>query len=330
MIYNDVQFANGRKKNALWAHAINPHPLWVTGSCVPPNKLCWDTTVYGHAPWDLRMIAIPWMDIALTSRLPDQAGASQCKDMDTSNTWFGDTGTRTIASAATFTGNKAAACWFPNERLAKMWKEYMATGTQKDSTPPPAPYNLTGTYNNGQLVLRWDADADLETGIKTFIIYRNGSVLQTMQWPNAPSTLFTTAKGFQRWDDGDQPNPTPAPNMTFTDNNLSGTATYTYEVSTVNWSDVAGPKSAAIALKAGQVTGVMEIRNQAAAPMTPLTRCWNLDNGRLSLYPGIVTVYDLRGRLLRTVALKDGGNLDLRMLLGPSAETVVVVRNLAK
>jgi hypothetical protein len=330
MIYNDAQFNNGRAKGALWAHAINPYPLWVTGSCAPPNKLCWDTTVYGHAPWDLRMICIPWMDIALTARLPDQAGESQLKPMDTSNAWIGDWITRAISSAATYTGNKGTACWFPNERWAKMWQEYMATGTQKDSTPPPAPYNLNGTYNNGQLVLRWDADADMETGIKTFIIYRNGSLLQKMSWPNAPSTLFTKEKGFQRWDDGDQPNPTPAPNMTFTDNNLSSTATYTYEVSTVNWSDVAGPKSAAIALKAGQVTGVKEIRNQSAAQMTPLTRCWNLDNGRLSLCPGIVTVYDLRGRLLKTAMLKDGGSLDLRMLLGPSAEKVVVVRNLAK
>jgi pimeloyl-ACP methyl ester carboxylesterase len=330
MIYNDVQFANGRTKNALWAHAINPHPLWVTGSCVPPNKLCWDTTVYGHAPWDLRMIAIPWMDIALTSRLPDQAGASQLKDMDTTNAWFGDTATRAIASAATFTGNKSAACWFPNQRWAKMWQEYMATGTQKDSTPPPAPYNLTGTYANRQIVLKWDADADLETGIKTFIIYRNGSLLQKMTWPNAPSTLFTTEKGFQRWDDGDQPNPTPAPNMTFTDANLSDTGTYIYQVSTVNWSDVEGPKSAAIALSHGQVTGTIASRNKTAASFSPVSRCWNLDNGRLDLRAGIIDIYDIRGCLLKTVAVKNGGRMDVKTLLGASAEKMVMVRNRVK
>jgi hypothetical protein len=249
--------------------------------------------------------------------------------MDTTNAWLGDTATRAIASAATFTGNKLKACWFPNEYCAKKWKEYMATGTLKDSMGPPAPYNLTGTYSNRQIVLKWDADADLETGIKTFTIYRNGEILQTIAWPNAPSTLFTAEKGFQRWDDGDQPNPFPAPSMTFTDNNLNDTGTYTYEVSTVNWSGVAGAKSAPIALKRGVVTGTKAFSSLAAATVshTSISLCSSIGKRVLNLTPGIVDVFDIRGRLIKTVEIHAQAQRSMDDFSGMTSDKVLLVRN---
>jgi hypothetical protein len=331
--YNDGYFTTARAKGAIWAYAVNPFPMWVNGGRCPnnPNGLCWDATVYGHAPHDLRMIAIPWIDIGLTSRLPDQAGSSQLKDMDTTNAWLGDRATKTIASQTTYTGNKLAACWFPNQLFAKLWVEYMNTGTIKDSTPvPPAPYNLTGTYGNSQIVLKWDADADLETGIMTFNIHRNGTLLQTMQWPNAPATLFTAVKGFQRWNDGDQPDPVPAPNMTYTDNNLSDTGTYTYQIATVNWVGVAGAKSSSLALKRGQVTMVAATSLVAeASHRSTLTR-WNINSGKINLRAGAVDMFDIRGCLLKSIALKNGGSFDVRALLGGSVGKVVIVKNTVK
>jgi hypothetical protein len=270
------------------------------------------------------MICIPWMDVALTSRLPDKAGDSLLKPMDTSSAWIGDWTTHAITSSATYTGNKGTACWFPNNRLAKMWQEYMATGTQKDSTPPPAPYNLTGTYNNGQIVLKWDADADMETGIKTFIIYRNGSLLQKMTWPNAPSTLFTTEKGFQRWDDGDQPNPATPPNMQYTDNNLSATATYTYEVSTVNWSDVSGAKSGTLTLKNGVVSVAAPHRENS--PMVKRAQVSLMHTGSRAAFSGSVALYDIRGRLIANAIVSEGQRTDLKGLLGNRTDNLVVVR----
>jgi hypothetical protein len=274
------------------------------------------------------MICIDLMDIALTARLPDQAGGATLKPMDTSNAWIGDWTTHAITSAAAYTGNSGTACWFPNQQWAKKWQEYMATGTQKDSTPPPAPYNLTGNFSNGRFVMQWDADADLETGIKTFIVYRNGSVLQTMQWPNAPSTLFTTEKGYQRWDDGDQPNPTPAPAMTYTDNNLSATTTYTYEVATVNWSGVAGPKSPTLTLKNGVVS--------VAAPRSEKIQTAHRSQvslmyaGSSVAFKGPVALYDIRGKLLTKVDVPNGLQRNIRGLLGHKTDNLVVVRFQAK
>lgn len=322
LCYNDAYFANGRKRGALWAHAINPNVAWVYN---PNNQ---PPTMEGHAPHDLRMIAIPWMDIALTSRLPDKAGDSVLKAMDTSSAWLGDTATKTIASAAAFAGNKLAACWFPNQSFAKLWAEYMAKGTITDSTPvPPAPYDLTGTYSGKLITLKWDADADLETGIKTFIIYRNGSSYRTLQYPNAPQTYFTLEKGFQRWNDGDQADPSPAPNMTFTDSTVSDTGTYSYQVSTVNWAGMTGAMSAALVLKRGQITAVLTTRSTGPFSHRTQFLCRNAGTGKLQLTPGVVDIYDLHGRLLRTVDVQCRSTMDIRQLLGAKTENVLVVKS---
>jgi hypothetical protein len=269
------------------------------------------------------------MDYAFASRLPDKAGDSVLKDMDTSMAWLGDTLTYAIAPAATFTGNKLKACWFPNQTFAKMWAEYMNNGTLKDSTPvAPAPYHLTGTYNNRQITLNWDADADLEAGIKTFSIYRNGALLQTIQYPNAPATFFTLVKGFQRWDYGDQPSPVTPPNMTFTDATVSDTGTYQYQVSTVNWSDMAGPKSGTLTLSRGRVTGV-KANSLPVAVLTHTSMFLYSAIGKraLNLSPGVVDVYDIRGRCIKTLVIHHEAHFSVDDLSGVSSENVLLVRN---
>ena len=321
LCYNDSYFANGRKRGALWAHAINPFVTWVYNPSNDP------LTMMGHAPKDLRMIAIDWIDICLSMRLPEQAGSSQLRDMDTTNAWLGDTATRAIASAATYTGNKLIACWFPNEYFAIKWQEYMATSSIKDSTPPPAPYNVTGSFSGRHITLNWDADADLETGIKTFIIYRNGAVYDTLQYPNMPLSHFTLEKGFQRWNDGDEPIPSPAPDMTYSDSFVSDTGTYVYQVACVNWLGGTGPKSGSLALKRGQVTTVLTTQSTGLPAHQTQFLCRNAGNGKLQLSTGIIDIYDLHGRLLKTVDVRSGGAMEARQLLGANADNVLVVRN---
>lgn len=319
--HNDGYFSNGRSKGALWAHAINPNPIWVTA----PNSYSAD--IEGHAPHDLRMIAIPWIEAGLSARLPAEAGGAQLAPMDTTQAWLGDKTTFAIAAEASFPGNKLAACWFPNQAFARIWKEYMEKGTIRDTlTPPPPPSRLTGAYSNNQFVLKWNADADLETGIKTFTVYRNGAVLATLQYPNAPTTFFTTAKGFQRWQDGDQPSPTVAPAMTYTDNAVNGTGSYVYQISTVNWSDVPSPKSGSITLNQGTVGIQEEIPSVRAASRASFSLCWSADACMLDLSPGVTDLFDLRGNLLKTVDMLTPAKVDARTLLGSQAHAVIIAR----
>jgi len=319
LLNNSAEYDNGRNKGALWAYAINPKVTWVSNpNAQPPSMM-------GHAPRDLRMIAIPWLDACLTSRLPDQAGASALKDMDTTNAWLGDTITKVIAPAAGYTGNKLRTGWFPNQYLAGLWKQYQAEGTILDSTPPPAPVNLTGTYSNRQIKLNWDCDADLESGIKTFIIYRNDKAFDTLKYTTV--TLFTLEKGFQRWQDGDQPDPSPAPAMTYTDNSVTDTGTYRYQISSVNWSSLAGPKSVALGLNRGQVTGSNTPPMVSQASRMTHSVCRLVGNGRIALSEGTVDIYDLRGRVLKTVEIRTAGMVDVKALLGFTAEKVLMMKS---
>ncbi|HTH83497.1 MAG TPA: hypothetical protein VL490_11210 [Mucilaginibacter sp.] len=226
----------GRKKGALWAHAVNP----VVSSAMD-----------GHQCHDLRFLAIPWIDVCLGMRLPEKAGDSQLRAMDLSQSWLADTASKAISPAASFKGDKTAAYWFPNQILAEKWVEYMKTGEVTDKTPPPAPYGLTATYENKNLVLKWNAAPDLESGLKTFIIYRDGKELQTLQYQS--KSEFSKVGGYQRWNAGDNPSPFPAPEMAFTDTNVDDKGTHTYQVSTVNWSDGASKKSEKITLKKGKI-----------------------------------------------------------------------------
>ena len=156
-------------------------------------------------------------------RLPLNAGGATLRNMDTTKAWLGDTAKRIVAPVAAFKGDKYAACWFPNQTLAEKWVEYMATGTVTDKTPPPAPHDLSATYADHRVTLKWKASPDLESGLKTFIIYRDGQELQTQN--------YTTRKrirqkpGYQVWNNGDNPAPIPAPEMVFTDVNMDGQST---------------------------------------------------------------------------------------------------------
>jgi hypothetical protein len=233
---NAVIVAKGRERGALWAHAVNP----VVKSPMD-----------GHQVHDLRFLAIPWIDACLGMRLPEKPGEAKLRDINNQNTWLADTATKKIAPETSFSGNRAAAYWFPNQNIAKKWVQYMANGEIVDNTPPPIPYDLSATYTDNKLTLKWNAASDLESGIKTFIIYRNGSELQTLQYKT--KSRFSNQTGYQRWNDGDQPSPIPAPEMTFTDTTANNKDTYTYQVSNVNWSDKTSKKSAKITLKNGVI-----------------------------------------------------------------------------
>jgi pimeloyl-ACP methyl ester carboxylesterase len=237
LCYNNAKlFASGRKKGAFWAHAVNPVV---------------ESAMDGHQVHNMRFMAIPWIDACLALRLPEKAGDYKLRDIDEKDAWLADTATKVIAPIASFKGDKFAACWFPNRSLAEKWVEYVHTGSVTDKTPPPAPYNVTATYTGNKVTLKWNAAPDLESGLKTFIIYRDGKELQKMQFQT--TTRYSKEGGYQRWNDGDQPAPLILPELSFTDKQVDDKATHTYQVSSVNWSDISSKKSTKVTVDKGQV-----------------------------------------------------------------------------
>jgi len=307
LVQNDGCFADGRNHNALWAHSIDP------GS--------------GHDCANSRELAIPWFDMAMAMRLPDSAGgpASKMKPVDTTSEWFGDMSSHNIAPLASFTGNKNNASWFPNSRMASLWREYCITtggaGKVKDSTLPPAPYNLAGSYSNRSITITWDCDADLETGIKTFVVYRNGTLLKRMTYSGSTPQNYLGTTGFQEYGFNDDPNPNPAPAMTYTDATVADTGTYTFQVSCVNYSDLEGAKSANLTLANGKITAAKPLAQTEFSKSRHISMAFG---GNRALLYGPVALYDVRGRLLARSDLSTARSLNA--LLGKSTDKIFVVQ----
>ena len=161
----------------------------------------------GHECGDSRYLAIPFFDFWLERRLPvvgtnDQALRPITKAKDE---WKGT--------------------------VAKKLDEYVRTGAVGDETPPPAPTNVTTTRDDdGNVNLKWQAVADLESGIQCFIVERNGKKIA--QVPEKPTNRFGRPL-FQSMSYHDTPEQ-PLPAMKFIDRSVPRGELPKYGVRTVN------------------------------------------------------------------------------------------------
>ncbi len=133
--------------------------------------------------------------------------------------------------AASYEGNAKEAVWLPNEAVAKAWMEYVKTGAVGDTTPPPAPTNVRVVSKGDQGVeITWDAEADFESGIRAFIVLRDGQELATV--PPKPVGKFGRPL-FQSMTYHDTPSK-PLSEMRYVDASAKPDDKHTYAVITVN------------------------------------------------------------------------------------------------
>ena len=212
-------FAAHRPKGALWSVAVDPNTA--------------------HNCGNSRALAVPFFDTLLTDRLPP-AGKPEpgLRAMDVTKAWLGDPQTLAIAPEAKFTGAKARASWLPDEAAARRWQEYCKTGNVKDRTPPPPPADVKAVLVDGKVRLTWTAEADLESGIKRFHIFRDGKRIGFL---GGAVTRGNTLGHYQTANYGDEPEPRPGP-MQFIDK--AGTAGARYQVATENHAGLESEKSA--------------------------------------------------------------------------------------
>ncbi len=141
----------------------------------------------GHECGDSRYLAIPFLGrlhgvaAAGQGQFKPEAQADRPKPVLPEASLLG----RSAESSATFKGNPLVANWLPNQDLARKCEEYVKTGEVTDRTPPPAPSNVIMTPNgDAGTLLTWSADADFESGIRCFVIMRDGEKLA--QVPEKP------------------------------------------------------------------------------------------------------------------------------------------------
>lgn len=153
----------------------------------------------------VRYMAIPFFEAVMKQRLSGRSCYRSMKDMNGSGAWLGDTLSLNIFKEKDYRGNKLAAAWLPDSATAYKWREYAMTGTVVDRTPPPAPRDLKiNRQDNGSFELSWKADADIESGISYFNIYKD----------DQPILRFPQYGSYQQFDtNGDDSYPIHLPDL---------------------------------------------------------------------------------------------------------------------
>lgn len=191
-----------------------------------------------HETGDSRYLAIPWFDACLAARLPEKDGP--LRPVDPAAGWLAEPLSESAVAAASYAGKAAEAVWLPNEAVAKAWMDYVKTGATGDATPPPAPTGLKAELKDGAVELTWSASADLESGLKSFIIFRDGQEIG--RHPKQPAGKFGRPL-FQAMSYHDTPEK-PLPEMKFVDRDPAGGAPRAYTVRSVNSVDLRSEPSA--------------------------------------------------------------------------------------
>jgi pimeloyl-ACP methyl ester carboxylesterase len=165
-----VNFGIGERGNLPWDGSIATFQEYRTQGA--PIGFAPDPRT-GHFCGDSRYLAIPFFDACLQMRLTEWNKILRPADLSCAwlATPFGDT----AMPAAEFKGNPIKAAWLPNEAIAKIWMEYVRTGTVTDAGAPPAPFNVRANAdaNHGNEIT-WEAEADIVSGLGGFIVLRDG------------------------------------------------------------------------------------------------------------------------------------------------------------
>ncbi|MDR1155879.1 MAG: alpha/beta hydrolase [Bacteroidales bacterium] len=197
--------ATDANANGILCWATSVHAFQKLRSMDAPVSIAHNTGGQHHNLSYLRYMAIPFYEAVMKQRMPEGNGTVM-RDLNRRQTWLGDTLTLQLYREAEYTGDKSGLCVLPDEATARLWKEYVSTGTVTDRTPPPAPFNLKATRNSSSIMVRWEAEADIESGILRFEIFKDGSLVGKL-----PSSVV-----YQRFDtNGDNTVPPEVPEMKF-------------------------------------------------------------------------------------------------------------------
>lgn len=206
-----------------------------------------------HECGNQRYLAIPWLDACLTDRLQlanlstvassasQTTGIHELRSMSTADAWLAPLTGLDAVPYSRFEGDPFKAVWLPNQVIAKSWMEYVADTGVTDATPPPAPTNVRLTGNE----LRWQAEADVESGLAGFLIERDGQFLASL--PQQARNPFGRPV-FQNLQYSDTPTQ-PLVSMQFTDLDVQPGQQHTYRIVAIN---TVGLKSVA-----AEVDGIM-------------------------------------------------------------------------
>ena len=179
----------------------------------------------GHQCGNQRYLAIPWIDVCLSRRLPSTFD-QPLRDMPNHSAWLAPIDGFEAFPASQFDGDPLKVGWLPNEQIAKKWMQYVKDTQVTDTTPPPSPTDVKLDGNT----LTWNAEADLESGLAKFRVKRDGRFLADV--PGQAKNPFGRVI-FQNLQYSDTPTQ-PLVAMKYTDTTADHSERHVYEVIAIN------------------------------------------------------------------------------------------------
>ncbi|MBM3844894.1 MAG: hypothetical protein FJ405_01235 [Verrucomicrobia bacterium] len=189
-----------------------------------------------------RLLAIPYFDVCLKARLPRTGNALRSLRSDRQILVDGSTGEAVSSQTAATGVSSENLSWLPDGSLLRAFGEYIRTGLVTDTTAPSsAPHSLRASRVDSlnEWILEWEAEADFESGIREFVIYRDGT--EAGRIPEKPDdrTGFSQFQGISYHD-----TPKPGfPRMRWIDYNQPAGKSPKYQVSAVNGAGLESPRS---------------------------------------------------------------------------------------
>lgn len=186
-----------------------------------------------------RLLAIPFFDACLRLRLP-RPGATLTA-ADPAGGFWADWHTGT-AKSAKLGADTNLNSWLPDAGCARAFAEYVTTGKTTDTTPPrraPVITNMISGPHPGEVTLEWTAEADLESGVRQFAIYRENQLIA--RYPDK----LNDRNGFYQFQAisfHDTPAPETPP-LRFTDKTAPPNTQPAYTISVINGAGLEGPPS---------------------------------------------------------------------------------------
>ena len=178
-----------------------------------------------HECGNQRYLAIPWLDKCLSYRLPPRVG-DPLRPMPTKSTWLAPPLAEKAFAAEGYTEDPLQAGWLPDQEIAQAWMQYRKDTKVADPSPPPPPRPVAVRGNR----LQWTAEADVESGIEKFIIFRDGQPLADVSSNGENRFGRPIFQGLQYSDTPVQ----PLVKMVFVDDSDDLAGKHRYSIVTVN------------------------------------------------------------------------------------------------
>ncbi len=222
-----VNFGVGERGNLPWEGSIATFEEYRASGA--PIGIAPDPRS-AHYCGDSRYLAIPFFDACLQMRLSEWNNI--LKPVDLSSAWLATPFADTAVPAEEFKDDPKKAVWLPNAAIARIWMEYVRSGTVADSSTPPAPFNVRvkAEANRGNEIT-WDTEVDMVSGLGGFIVLRDGHGIARL--PTQPPESVYGRPLFQGLSFHDTP-VAPLPQMVHVDRSAEAGVKHVYTVIALN------------------------------------------------------------------------------------------------